>query len=127
MKRIRNDYCWNLLKDWVEAQKKDFIKIQDSLNNRNDIGLKNLIELALNNCFPLQFICVKTNNEMYIIVDVLMKKFLQFINNEIPVTATDERKIFFQELSVEEQNKILQAEVNSVWISTEQIEQIISL
>lgn len=40
MKRIRNDYCWNLLKDWVEAQKKDFIKIQDSLNNRNDIGLK---------------------------------------------------------------------------------------
>lgn len=64
---------------------------------------------------------------MYIIVDILMKKFLQFINNEIPVTATDERQIFFQELSVEEQNKILQAEVNSVWISTEQIEQIISL
>lgn len=127
MERIRNDYCWNLLKDWQEAQKMGLVRIQDFLSDRSDRDLRYLIELALNNCFPLQFVCVKTNSEKYIMVDSLMRKFLQFINNEIPVTVTDERKKFFAEFSIEEQNKILEAEVNSVWISTEQIGQIVSL
>ena len=116
MERIRNDYCWNIVKDWQKAQEMGLVKIQHIMDNSSDSCLRNLIELTLNNCFPLQFVCVKTDNEKYIVVDSKMKKFLQFINNETPINVTEEREMFFKELSIEDQNKILAAEVNSVWI-----------
>lgn len=117
MERIGNDYCWNTVKDWREAQKMGFVNLRDFLSGSSEENLRSLVELALNNCFPLQMVCIGTSGEKYIMASSLMRKFLQFINNEIPMICTDKKKMFFEELPEEEQNKILEAQMDSVWIN----------
>ncbi len=72
--------------------------------------------MAVNNCFPLQIVCVGIKENKYVMVDSLLKKFLSFTNNEIPIIDKVKGEIFFEELSKEKQNSILETKINSVWI-----------
>lgn len=118
MERIENNYCWNTVKDWREAQKMGFVKPRDLLNGSSEENLRSLVELALNDCFPLQMVCIGASGEKYIMVNSLMRKFMLFIDNEIPMVGPDKRKMFFEEFPEQKQNQILGAQMNSIWINT---------
>lgn len=117
MTKVQNRYCWDTVKDWKEAQEMGFTKKSSFLKGSNREKLKAIVDMAGNNCFPLQIVCIIKDKDKYILADDLLDEFLCFINNEIPVLDNNKKEIFFHQLPKEKQKQILEAEVNSVWIN----------
>lgn len=116
MKRIRNIYCWNHLKDWIEAQQKGFFHaIEWKYGNEEGLPLETLLLMAENNCFPFRFFCIM-NGDMYVVFSKPAASFFRFLMGEATFMREKDKWICFEDLDVKRRDKILNAQTDSIWI-----------
>lgn len=116
MNRVENNYSWNTIEDWIKAQEMGLVEIGANPQKDENYKMENLINMAEQNCFPLQMVCYQRGDKKYLALDPLMKKFWHFVHNEISVLVNSKKEHYFKDFPVEKQDKILRAAINSVWI-----------
>ena len=117
MEKIRNIYCWNHLCDWIEAQKVEMIHVVES--ERNGEGLfewEQLINMLYENCFPQSLLCFRKGEENYLILTREQKKIFDFFQNKALLKKKDGTQCLFFDYPAEFRNRILNAQVDSIWI-----------
>ena len=116
MNRMENNYSWNTIEDWMKAQEMGLVDLESKSQKKQNLKMENLINMAEQNCFPLQIVCYRQGDKKYLAMDPLMKKFWQFVYNKTSFAVDSKKEYYFKDFSVEKQDKILRAVINSVWI-----------
>lgn len=127
MKRMDNFYAWDSIGDWKDAMNQDLVRLKSvkvTCMNRAEINrhLDEIIQMGIHNCFPLQIVCFRPDGSYkYFMADPLMEAFWAFIRVGfyVDVRNPGERSIkryCFNDLSVSDQESLLKAKINSVWI-----------
>lgn len=121
MRRMHNYYGWETIEDWVKAQNYGLVRLQEikihENMQENDIYLKKLLEMAECDCFPMSVACMEKGEDYFLVLDSLLYRFFQFLNNNISIEGDEERQIFFEDLIGNKKNRILKAQIHSVWIA----------
>lgn len=119
MKRIKNYYCWYTLEDWLDAQNQGFVEMrkpQPDHNSRNsDHSIRNLLEMAKNDCVPVAIVCTRDKQGYHIEYSDPLYELFGFLRNE-RFLLEDGRKSFFADWKPEKKANILNAQIYSVWI-----------
>lgn len=104
----------------MEAKKCGFVNIQQADLHmeviETDKCLLKLMEMAEHDCFPVAVVCLKKIDGYVLILDKLIYRLFQFLNNEIFLEGEDKEKIFFADFDSNRKNSILNAQIYSVWI-----------
>lgn len=118
MHRTENYYKWQKLKHWktaIEAETVQIkiiegIKIEDTL-------FEKAIEMLENNCFPITIICCRNeDSQREIWMTSLWVAIFNFLENRRCIRR-DGKEINFAEMGADEQNAILNAWIESIWIT----------
>lgn len=121
MRRMHNYYGWETIEDWVKAQNYGLVRLQEikihENMQENDIYLKKLLEMAECDCFPMSVACIEKGEDYFLVLDSLLYRFFQFLNNNISIEGDEERQIFFEDLTGNKKSRILKAQIHSVWIA----------
>lgn len=121
MRRMHNYYGWETIEDWVKAQNYGLVRLQEikihENMQENDIYLKKLLEMAECDCFPMSVACMEKGEDYFLVLDSLLYRFFQFLNNNISIEGDEERQFFFEDLIGNKKNRILKAQIHSVWIA----------
>ncbi len=117
MERIKNIYFWNCLNDWVKALNMEMVHmIEAGAMGEGIFGWEQLIDMLYQNCFPQSLLCFRQADKNYLILTREQKKIFEFLKNEIVLQRKDGLQYLFSDFSTEFRNKVLNAQVDSVWI-----------
>lgn len=117
MEKIRNIYCWNHLRDWMEAQNTGMVYIVEA--KQHEEGLfrwEQLIRMIYEDCFPQSFLCFRKGKENYLVLTKEQKRIFKFLQNEIMLQKEEGTQYLFSDYPTEFRNRILNARVDSIWI-----------
>lgn len=120
MERIRNIYCWNCFRQWIEAQDKGTVHIKAI--GRMEYGIfewEQLLDMIYQNCFPQSLLCFRKNNENYLILTGEQTTLFKFLKNEIPMQRKDGTQCLFSDFPNDFRQKVLNAQVDSIWIQVQ--------
>lgn len=121
MRRLRNYYCWNTIEDWMGAQKCGLVKLQQAdwpvKVSETDKCLLKLLELAEYDCFPEAIVCLKKKEGYVLLLNHLVYRLFQFLNDEISLEGEGGEKVVFAEFGSRRKSAVLKAEIHSVWIA----------
>ena len=120
MEKIKNIYCWNHLNDWIEAQRVGMVHVVES--ERNGEGLfegEQLINMIYENCFPQSFLCLRKGDENCLVLTREQKRVFDFFQNKALLKKKDGTQCLFSDYPAEFRNRILNAQVDSIWIRLE--------
>ncbi len=115
MERIENRYCLHSINDWLLAQDQGLVK---KIKREQD-SLENILELAGCDCLPMSVVCARHNGNNYMLADEQWDKLFRFLKNEIVIYDGEHRSIHFRDLPSFKQQRILEAQVCSVWVSVD--------
>lgn len=125
MEKINNIYCWNHLKDWAEAQNKGLVHVIGTKQKGEGLFCwEQLIYMAQEDCFPQSLLCFRQGNDNYLILTKEQEMVFNFLRNEVLMRKKEGVAYLFSDFSTEFRNKILNAQVDSIWIKLEKIESV---
>lgn len=117
MEKMKNIYCWHYLKDWMEAQKMGIIHVIEAEQKGDGMfRWEQLIHMIHEDCFPQCFLCFRQCNENYLMLTKEQKKVFDFIKNEVLLQEKKGEQHLFSDFPAEFRSKILNAQVDSIWI-----------
>lgn len=117
MKRTKNIYCWNCLRDWTEAYKNGILKIIDQNYGKNrEEMLKMLVLMAAHDCVPFSILCLRKEESLCAVLTEPAAVFFRFLRNEKPLETEDGRELYFEDLDAEQKSQIMEAQIHSVWV-----------
>lgn len=117
MHRLIDYYNWNTLKEWLYVVEKGSVKRLSVENGELEQNiLDRIIFLLKNDCFPISIICIcKEDQSKTIIETTIWKGIFEYIDNK-RFCIDYGKKLYFKDLSKEDQNNILNAQISSVWV-----------
>lgn len=118
MHRIENRYKWKTLKHWKTAVEAEAVQVKIiEETGIEDSLLEKAIALLENNCFPVTMICCqKEKRQKEIWMTPLWAEIFDFLGNRRCIVK-DGGKLSFTEMEAEEQHAILNARIESIWIT----------
>lgn len=126
MERIKNIYCWDCLRDWFEAENMGIVYVKEIKEmGESMFGWKQLLQMMYENCFPQCFLCFRKNDENYLVLTKEQGNIMDFINDRVPMQEQEGTPQFFSDFPAEYRNRILNAQVDSIWIRLYENENLI--
>lgn len=120
MERIKNIYCWNHLTQWIEAQNKGIVHIKEAGGMEDGIfGWEQLLDMIYQNCFPQSLLCFRRDSENYLILTGEQAKLFKFLKSEITLQRKDGTKCLFSDFPNDFRQKVLNAQIDSIWIKVQ--------
>ena len=118
MHRIENYYKWKTLKHWKVAIEAGAVRVKIIETIKpEDFLLEKAIELLENNCFPVTIICYQNEEKQREIwLTSLWTEIFDFLENGRRVRR-DGKETGFAEMEADEQNAVLNARIESIWIA----------
>lgn len=118
MHRIENHYKWKTLKHWKRATEAGAVQVKIIEETGIEESLfEKAIELLENNCFPVTIICCQNEaRQREIWMTSLWREIFNFLGNRRCIKR-DGKEIGFTEMEADEQNAILNAWIESIWIA----------
>ncbi len=123
MERIKNIYCWDSLRDWYDAQNMGIVHIKAIQEKGGMFEWKQLLHMMYADCFPQCFLCLRKNNENYLLLTKEQGDMIDFISDRMPIQQ-EGTSCFFSEFPAEYRSKVLNAQVDSIWIRLDENENI---
>ena len=115
MRRIGNHFSWTTIEDWKNAQEMNLVE-QRYIQEDGSKRLEQLVNMAVQGCFPLQAVCCCQGGKKYFVMDEATAEFWRFMHNEIPIILNNGREEYFSDLPAEKRSKLLKSVINSVWM-----------
>lgn len=118
MHRTENYYKWKMLKHWKKAIEAGAVQIKIIEEIRiEDSLLEKAIGMLENNCFPITIICCQNEDrQREIWMTSLWVAIFNFLGNRRCIRR-DGKEINFTGMGADEQNAILNAWIESIWIA----------
>lgn len=119
-RRIENYYHWKTLEQWKTVLESGMVQrrvIEEEA--KENILLENAIEMLVNNCFPVAIVCYRNKErKKEIQMTPLWVEIFDFLEGRRYIRKENE-EISFKDMENCEQKAILNAWIQSVWMTEE--------
>lgn len=117
MYKIEDIFNWRKLEQWKNVIDNEIVGWEEKDEFANcDVSLQEVVELLQRNCLPIAIICCIKKDKKKVIYNAKMwKELFEFINNNSKIKVCSKEK-FFHELTSEERDNILKADIFSIWV-----------
>lgn len=118
MRRIENYYKWKTLKHWKVAVETGAVRVKIIEGAKHgDVSLEKAIDLLVHNCFPVIMICFRNEErQKEIWLTSLWLEIFDFLGNRRRIRRSGQ-EIAFVEMGADEQNAVLNAWIESIWMA----------